>query len=154
MPNADTREILFRLRRGLAVLLTAGLLGTGIELLLTGHTENLVQWIPLILIGLSLLTLGWYTWKKSPGSRRVFRGIMLLSILSGGVGSLLHYRGNVEFEIESMPGLQGLELFKESMTGATPALAPGTMILIGGLGLLLTLGHQPDPATSLQSEDT
>jgi hypothetical protein len=154
MPSAETREILARLRKGLAVLLAAGLLGTGTELLLMGHTEDLVQWIPLILIGLGLLSLGWYTWSQSAASRGVFRGIMLLSILSGGIGSLLHYRGNVEFEIESMPGLQGLELFKQSMTGATPALAPGTMVLIGGLGLLLTLGHLPDPSTSLPSEDT
>ena len=154
MPSTESGGTLTRIRRGLLVLLVAGLMGTGTELLLMGHTEGLDQLIPLILIGLSLLTLAWYGWGKSRQSVRVLQGLMLLSIISGAVGSLLHYRGNVEFEIESMPGLSGFELFKQSMTGATPALAPGTMILIGALGLLLTLGHPRRPSISKSSEDT
>ena len=132
---------LVRLRRGILALLVAGLVGTGIELLLMGHTEDLAQLAPLLLIGLSLITLAWFGVAKSGSSLRVLRGFMLLSIASGALGSLLHYRGNVEFEIESRPGLGGYELFREAMSGATPALAPGTMILIGVLGLLYTLGH-------------
>ena len=154
MQNTGIGETLTRLRRGLMVLLVAGLAGTGTELLLMGHTEDLAQLIPLILIGLSLLTVGWHVLKKSTASLRVFRGIMLLTMVSGVAGSLLHYKGNVEFEIESMPGLEGLELFQQSMTGATPALAPGTMILIGALGLLWTLGHPRGQSPTTSSEET
>jgi len=37
--------------------------------------------------------------------------------------------------------MEGFELFKESMMGATPALAPGMMAHLGLLGLALTYRH-------------
>jgi hypothetical protein len=141
MSDHTLGKSLNRLRRGILLLLVAALVGTGAELLLMGHTEGLDQLIPLLLIGLGLVTLAWVGLAGSQASLRVFQGIMVLAIVSGAVGTLLHYRGNVEFEIESMPGLKGFDLFKEAMHGATPALAPGTMVLIGALGLLYTLGH-------------
>jgi hypothetical protein len=147
-------KTLTRLRRGVLGLLVAGLIGIGAELLLMGHTDGWTQVIPLLLIGLSLLNLGWYALGRSGLSLQVFRVIMLLSIVSGALGSLLHYRGNVEFEIERTPGLKGISLFRESITGATPALAPGTMALLGALGLLFTLGHPRLRPTSTQSEET
>jgi hypothetical protein len=49
----------------------------------------------------------------------------------------------VEFELEMYPGLSGLELFREAMKGATPALAPGTMTILGLLGLAYTYGLAP-----------
>lgn len=153
MPNAELGKTLIPLRRGILALLVAGLLGTGTELLLMGHTEDLAQLIPLLLIGLSLLVLGWYAAGESALSLQVLRGIMLLSVVSGAVGSFLHYRGNVEFEIEMTPGLQGWGLFREAMSGATPALAPGTMILLGALGLLYTLGHPRFRSSSTSSEE-
>jgi hypothetical protein len=35
----------------------------------------------------------------------------------------------------------GFHLITESLTGAFPALAPGTMVLLGLLGLAVTTGH-------------
>jgi hypothetical protein len=154
MQEKEFRETLRPIRRGILALLVMGLIGTGAELLLMGHTEGLNQLIPLLLIGMSLLSLAWYGVGKRALPLRVLRVIMALSILSGGVGTLLHYRGNVEFEIERTPGLSGMSLFKESMTGATPALAPGTMILLGALGLLYTLRHPRLGSTSSSPEDT
>ncbi|MFB3131882.1 MAG: hypothetical protein ACE10K_05095, partial [Rhodothermales bacterium] len=46
-----------------------------------------------------------------------------------------------EFELEMYPTLKGLELFWESIKGATPALAPGTMIQLGLLGWAYTYRH-------------
>lgn len=154
MPDRQLGESLTRLRRGLLLLLIAGLVGTGAELLLMGHTDGLDQLIPLLLIGLSLLVLVWVGLAGSRTSFRVFQAIMVLAMISGGVGTLLHYRGNVEFEIESVPGLRGFALFKEAMHGATPALAPGTMVLIGALGLLFTLGHPKLRTTTHQTEES
>lgn len=153
MSPIRTRDTLALTRRILLIILITGLLGTGMELLLMGHTEGLSQLIPLLLIGISLLTLGWYAIGRSAWSLRVFQLIMLSSALSGVAGSLLHYRGNVEFEIERTPGLTGFDLFKEAMRGATPALAPGTMILLGALGLLYTLRHPAFRAASTPVED-
>jgi hypothetical protein len=132
--------------------LAGGLLGTGVELLLLEHTEDLLQWIPLGLIALSLLALLWERIAGSGASLLVFRGLSLLSVASGALGVWLHYRGNVEFEIESVPGLEGFELFRAAMGGATPALAPGTMILLGVLGLLSTMGR-PRPGDSTPSTE-
>jgi hypothetical protein len=154
MDNEPIGETLTRLRQGVLLLLVLGMIGTAVELFLMGHTEDLDQLIPLILIGLSLVVLAWYGVSASRLSLQVLRVLMGLSIISGALGSFFHYRGNVEFEVESMPGLRGFELFKEAMSGATPALAPGTMILIGALGLLYTLGHprlQPSSTSSGES---
>ena len=40
-----------------------------------------------------------------------------------------------------MPTLAGKEMVAEMLTGAFPALAPGTMALLGLIGLLLTWRH-------------
>jgi hypothetical protein len=154
MRNREIGKTLSRLRRGLLLLLVAGMAGTGAELLLMGHTDGLDQLIPLLLIGLGLITLGWVGIAGSQASLRAFQATMALAIISGGAGTFLHYRGNVEFEVESMPGLRGFALFKEAMHGATPALAPGTMVLIGALGLLYTLAyprHQTIPHPTEES---
>ena len=123
------------------MLFLIGAVGTGAELLLLGHTEDLWQWVPLVLMAVSLVTLGWRVVARGSASLRVFQGTMMLIVLSGVVGLWLHYHGNVEFELEMYPGLQGFELFRESMTGATPTLAPGTMLELGLLGLLYTYRH-------------
>jgi hypothetical protein len=129
------------LRAGILLLLFTGLIGTGAELLLMEHTEDVWQLIPLLLIGMSLLVLVWVILRETPASLWTLRVIMLLAVASGVMGSILHYRGNTEFELERTPELRGFALFRESMRGATPALAPGTMILLGALGLLFTYGH-------------
>jgi hypothetical protein len=127
-------------RRALYLILALGLLGTGVELLLLGHTEDTWQLTPLVLIGLSLLTAGWRSVDRGAASLLAFRAAMALSAASGLLGAYLHYRGNVEFELEMSPGLGGFELFAAAMTGATPALAPGAMALLGLIGLASELG--------------
>jgi hypothetical protein len=66
---------------------------------------------------------------------------MMLFIVSGGIGIGLHYDGNVEFELEMYPSLSGVELIGKTLTGATPVFAPGTMALLGLIGLALTYRH-------------
>jgi len=125
----------------LMAILLMGLLGTGVELLLLEHTEGFWQWVPLILIAIGLIVLS--CGLLYPGRRniRVLQGTMILFVLSGLVGLILHYQGNAEFELEMYPSLKGLELFWEAIRGATPTLAPGTMIQLGLLGLVYTIRH-------------
>jgi hypothetical protein len=47
----------------------------------------------------------------------------------------------VEFELEMYPSMRGFELVAKTMTGATPVLAPGTMALLGLIGLSYTYKH-------------
>ena len=142
------------LRHWLLAIFLFGLMGTAIELLLLGHTEDVWQWIPLALIGVALLTLGGMAAFRTRTTVRVFQITMALFLVGGLQGLFLHYRGNAEFELEMYPSLGGLHLVWESLRGATPTLAPGTMILLGLLGLVYsycivvvgTLDHRQDTA--------
>lgn len=129
------------LRTALLGLFLLGILGTGAELLLIGHIEDPWQLVPLGLFATALVVVAWYAVARSRSSIRVFQTVMLLHLGAGMAGTLLHYRGNVEFEVEMYPGIAGLELFREAMTGAFPALAPGSMILFGLIGLAWTFRH-------------
>lgn len=111
------------------------------ELLLLGHTESFWQLVPLGLSVLSLIVLGWRIFDKSSRSLRTFQATMMLFILSGIVGSWLHYSGNTEFELEMYPHLQGIALVWAALKGATPTLAPGTMIVLGLIGLVYSYEH-------------
>ena len=128
--------------RGLLLALFAfGVVGSSVELLLLEHTEDVWQLSPLILMGLSLPAMVWLALDQRRVSVRVFRVMMLVYVASGLIGLYLHYRGNVEFELEMYSGLNGVELFWEALKGATPSLAPGTMLVLGLLGLLYTFRH-------------
>jgi hypothetical protein len=129
------------LRGLLLITLLLGIAGTGIELLLLDHTEGFWQLAPLALLGVALLVLTWHLIARSPGSVRVVQLLMLAFILSGFAGLFLHYSGNVEFERELHTAAAGFELFREALKGATPTLAPGTMIQLGLVGLVYTYRH-------------
>jgi hypothetical protein len=129
------------LRRLLLVTLVVSLIGTLVELLLLEHFEDIWQWTPIILLAAALATLAWHALDRGAASLNVLRGLMVLCIVGGAVGVLLHYQGNVEFELEMYPDLSGWKLFRDSMMGATPALAPGTMLQIGLVGLAWTFRH-------------
>lgn len=136
-----------RLRRLLLGVFVLGLLGTSVELLLLGHFETWQQWLPLALLGLGLLAA--VRVGRSPGRRSLvqLRGVASMFILAGFLGIYFHLRSNFEFERELDSSVRGFRLAWEALTGALPALAPGTMILLGLIGLVLTAGH---PALSTQ----
>ena len=141
MSTHDENPTVRAIRILLLALFAFGVVGSSVELLLLEHTEDVWQLSPLILMGLSLVAMVWLAIDERPVSVRVFQIMMLLYIVSGLIGLYLHYRGNVEFELEMYPGLSGVELFWEALKGATPSLAPGTMLVLGLLGLLYTFRH-------------
>ena len=129
------------LRRVLAALFLFGSVGTAAELWLLEHTEDAWQKAPLVLIAIASLDLAVLTVRPSAAGVRIFQFVMLAFIASGVLGLGLHYQGNVEFELELQPDASGFALFWESMKGATPVLAPGTMALLGAIGLTYTYRH-------------
>ena len=129
------------MRRILLVTLVLGLVGTGVELLLLEHFEDWRQMIPLGLIAGALVVLAWHGAQRGSAPVQVLQVLMLMFVLAGVLGLTLHYRGNAEFELEMYPDRTGMELFRESMMGATPALAPGTMIQLALIGLAYTYRH-------------
>lgn len=138
--DAESRTVA-RLRSVLLLVLGLAFLGTGAELLLIGHTEEFWQLVPLIIIGAGLGVLAPAWLKPSRRGIQLFRLVMGLFIGAGILGLILHYRGNAAFELEMSPDVAGLELAWKALTGATPALAPGSMIPLGLLGLAATIDH-------------
>lgn len=129
------------IRRILLVTLVLGLVGTGIELLLLEHFEQWRQMIPLGLIACALLVLAWHGVQRRPWPVRALQVLMIIFAIAGVTGLTLHYKGNVEFELEMYPTRSGLALFRKAMMGATPALAPGSMLQIALIGLAYSYRH-------------
>lgn len=137
-------------RRLLLAILWLGLVGTEVELLLLKHTDGLWQVLPIALIGVAVLTLAVHALAPSPATVRGIQVVMLAFLASGVLGIVLHFEGNAEFELERIASLTGLELFKAAVMGATPTLAPGTMVQLGLVGLLYTYQH---PATGTRDAE-
>ncbi len=125
----------------LAAIFLFGSIGTGFELVLLEHMEDVWQNVPLALVSIGCLALAVLAIRPAIPSLRAFQLTMWLFITSGVAGVLLHYQGNVAFELELSPEAAGWELFWEALKGATPSLAPGTMTLLGALGLAYTYQH-------------
>ena len=138
--HATTPDAAF-LRRVLSALFLFGSVGTAAELVLLEHTEDAWQKAPLVLIAVACVVLAALTVRPSTAAVRLFQLVMVAFVASGAAGLALHYQGNVEFELELQPGASGFHLFWESMKGATPVLAPGTMALLGAIGLTYTYRH-------------
>lgn len=118
-----------------------GIAGTSTELTLLGHFEEPAQSAPLIVLASCLAVTIWQLLSPTAASVRAMRVVMTLLIVTSVVGVGFHFVGNLEFKQELYPELQGLELFMESVTGVTPVFAPGSMLLLGFVGLTSTLRH-------------
>lgn len=129
------------IRTFLLLIFLVGAVGSGAELLLLEHTEDIWQYAPLVLLALSVVVLIWSAIGNSRRVMQVFQAVTVFFVIAGVGGVFLHYKGNVEFELEMYPNLAGFDLFWKAMTGATPALAPGTMTLLGLIGWIYTFRH-------------
>ena len=127
------------LRRLLLAIILVGLAGTATDLLLIGHDEDAWQVIPLAVLFLAMLaSVGVIATRIRSGTAavRLFQITMVLLIVSGAMGSVLHYRANMEFKREMDPSLSGFALFSSVVQAQSPpALAPGNMTLLGLFGL-------------------
>ena len=129
-------------RKFLLIILILGMLGTTTELILLKHTEDVRQWVPLILLVAGLITVPWRGFSTDPVGTKVFRGLMIVFIISGLAGIYFHFQGDAEFKLEGNPSLRGWALFWEAIRAKTPPLlAPGAMIQLGLIGLAYTYKH-------------
>jgi len=137
-PLRDSKEPLRDLLLGVLLL---GVLGTLAELYLLGHFEEWWQVIPLVLLAGSVPAIVLCRLRPTRLTLRLLQTCMVLLVAGGTLGLYLHYTGNAEFELEMYPGLEGFELFWESLKGATPALAPASIAWLGLIGLVYGYGH-------------
>ena len=124
------------LRRRVLGLVALGFFGIAVELWLLAHDEEVNQWIPFVALALAMVTLAWWAIVGSRAAVRAVQAAMVVVIITGGVGVVLHYRANMEFQLESDRSLGGLALMKKVLEAkAPPALAPANMTLLGLIGL-------------------
>ena len=139
----DAEHRTTRVLRGLLLaVLLFGVLGTLAELYLVEHYEDWWQLAPLLLLGVAAPVIARCCWAMpSATTLRALQGFMLLFVIVGALGVYQHYAGNAEFELEMYPNRAGLELFWESLSGATPALAPASLSWLGLIGLAYSFRH-------------
>lgn len=119
------------------ILLTTFLLmlsGTAFELYLLDHYEGFSQLIPLLCIFSSTVLVLVLSLQKKDRLISFFQFILLLTACSGLYGTLLHLQANYEFELEMKPTETNWNLFVESLSGALPALAPCSLIVLALIG--------------------
>jgi len=138
----DDRSVLDKVRKFLLVILALGMAGTLTELILLKHTEEPLQWVPLVLLASGSAVLVWHRVSGGGASLRLMRWLMCGFVAAGLAGVYFHFQGSAEFKLESQPTLAGMALFWEAIRAKTPPLlAPGAMVQLGLLGLVYTYNH-------------
>jgi hypothetical protein len=139
--GAASGERLEVLRRWILAVLAFGLLGTITELTFLSHFEQPLQYVPMVLIVLSLITILWQWRAPSAGSLRAFQILMVLFVVAGAAGIIAHAYGSAEFQFDLNPDIRRWELVEKVLRAkAPPVLAPGMMAMMGlfGLGYVYT----------------
>ena len=142
--SAVAADTMRRVRAFLLGLLVLGQLGVLAELIVLNHFEDSWQLVPFVLIGLGLGTIAWNLLGGGAPSLRLLQAVMVMFVVAGAAGIVLHYRGNLEFQLDIDASQHGWALFKKVIHAkAPPALAPGAMAQLGLLGLTFAFRH-PD----------
>lgn len=149
-PESDT---LASIRTLLLAALATGVIGTSGELILLRHIDMPAQWIPLVCLAASVPVLIWHASSPGVASVRTLQALMAAFIALGVLGVGLHYDGNVEFERELNPSERGWTFVRKTVAGATPVLAPGSMVLLGLVGLAHAYHHPRRGAPRLEKEE-
>jgi hypothetical protein len=125
----------------LFAVLIGGMMGTGAELLLTSHVDDFWQKVPVALLSAAVPLVLVVAIRPARWGVAALRIMMLLFMAAGALGTYFHYESNAEFAVELTPGLSGFTLVFEALRRPTPPpLAPGTMIMLGVLGLIACYG--------------
>lgn len=114
---------------------------TPVELVLSKHYGDPAQFIPFVMVALTLLAIILVYHTPSAKLLRLFRGLMGLLFVVSVVGVFFHLRGNLEVIREIHPETSGGLLVWKVLSGAAPALAPGLLAQVGLLGLIYTYRH-------------
>lgn len=116
-------------------------IGTVIELVLIEHTGDILQWIPLILCGLGLISLLAVWFAPSRKTLLSLRGIMGATALGSLYGIYEHFITNFEFSQEIYPAYTFIENLWAGLKGASPMLAPGILFVAALLAVAATYRH-------------
>lgn len=117
-------------------LVALGLIGTAVDLLFLAHVEDFKQFIPFVAMAIAVGSIGWRLWSRRAASVRAVQLAMVVLVITGVTGVVLHYRANMEFQLESDPSVRGRTLMlKVLQAKAPPAFAPMNLALLGLIGM-------------------
>jgi hypothetical protein len=133
--------VLQRLRRLLLVLAILVSLGVIAELVITEHTDEPLQWVPIGLCTLTIIVALVVLFRPERNTLLMLRGVMLVAMLSGVVGMFVHLDGNLEFAREVNAVKASASPIAAAFEGGNPPLAPGAMGVLGMITLLATYAH-------------
>jgi amino acid transporter len=140
----NEHALLQRLRAFLRWLAAALFVGTVAELLLAGHTDSPMQFVPFVLCALGLLML-WRT-RRRPSRRALLALRLSMVVIAAGslLGAWEHFEGNYEFARETHPHAAGWTLVRSGLMGRDPLLAPGILAAAAAVTLAATYGVTPE----------
>jgi hypothetical protein len=141
MTDVSTDGTSSRLRGILLAIVAVGAIGLLLELSLLDHRDSATQWIPFFVLAAVIIATAVVWRRPSAKTLRVFQIAMALAFVTGLLGVVLHFRGNVEFETEHDPAIHGQRLTWEALRGATPALAPGALVQLALVGFAFAYRH-------------
>lgn len=130
-----------RWRTLLLAVVALGAAGLLLELLLLEHWMAAPQLTPLVTLSLVLAVILAVAFRPGRRSLRAFRAVMAWAVFAGLLGIGFHLRDNVAFEREVTPDASVASLTWHALRGATPLLAPGSLIQLGLVGLVFTYRH-------------
>ena len=130
-----------RYRVFLLSLAALSCVGVVIELWLTAHTKELLQFVPFVLCALGLAVIIVVLFRPTRTAIRAMRIVMGALVLGSLVGVYEHLTGNWEILLETKPNLAVGEMLLESLRGAAPLLAPGILVLVALLAVAATYHH-------------
>ena len=134
MQSSHNKASRFNAKQLIIAALLFMMVGTVLELHLLDHYEDTQQLIPMLCIGASIIALVVLLFHRAKWTIGLYKLFLGLTALSGIYGTFLHLQANYEFEVEMKPTAKAWDLLVESLSGALPALAPGSMIVLALIG--------------------
>ncbi len=146
------RHTLSFLRAGLFFVLVIEMFGIASELYLLDHFEGGWQQLPMYVLAATLLCMLLLVTVRIRPLVWLVSLAMLCCIATGALGSYLHFQGNMEFDLEFDPDLEGMELFWKAMDKNPPPLVPAAFVQLGLLGLVYTFRHPVSEKSRFQNQ--
>jgi hypothetical protein len=114
---------------------------TPIELILSEHTQEPMQFIPFILCGLGLIAILAALFRPQRSTILVLRVVMSVAAFGGLLGVWEHLEANWSFVLEIQPNVSTMIALAEALQGASPILAPGILGVMAIIAILATYYH-------------
>ena len=132
---------LTRVRQFLLIIAAGTFVMTTAELIFISHWNESIQYLPLALCGLGLITLALAYFHPSHGSTHALRWSMIVIGVCSFIGFYEHMYNNYAFWMEIQPNSTAQELIVATLSGGIPILAPGILLLGAVIGLIAVYKH-------------